>query len=122
LFLGRWWQALLYNPGGFQQEFHSLRLSHAFAIFTAVIGAISFLPAGIIGTLAAEFFNVTLILFFLQALAVVHAIVHIKHMSVGWLVGLYILSPILLKLIGVVGFIDTWAKFREKVRGSVGKS
>lgn len=122
LFLGRWWQALLYNPGGFQQEFHSLRLSRAFAIVTAVIGGVSFLPAGIIGTLAGEFFSITLILFFLQALAVTHAIVNMKKMSVGWLVGLYILSPILLKLIGVVGFIDTWANFREKVRRSVGKS
>ena len=27
LFLARWWQARLYNPGGFQQAFHSLRLS-----------------------------------------------------------------------------------------------
>ena len=27
LLLARWWQALLYNPGGFQAEFHQLRLS-----------------------------------------------------------------------------------------------
>ena len=26
LVLGRWWQALLYNPGGFQQEIHNLRM------------------------------------------------------------------------------------------------
>lgn len=26
LLLARWWQALLYNPGGFRQEFHNLRL------------------------------------------------------------------------------------------------
>jgi hypothetical protein len=122
LFLGRWWQALLYNPGGFQQEFHGLRLNHTFAIFTAVVGAISFLPAGIVGAIAGEIFSVALILFFLQALAVAHAIVHMKKMSVGWLVGLYMLSPILLKLIGLVGFIDTWLNFRDKVRGSISKS
>lgn len=27
LLVARWWQAALYNPGGFQQEFHSLRLT-----------------------------------------------------------------------------------------------
>ncbi len=26
LLIARWWQALLYNPGGFRQEFHQLRL------------------------------------------------------------------------------------------------
>ncbi|MGP1609347.1 MAG: hypothetical protein ACTS5G_01480, partial [Burkholderiales bacterium] len=26
LMIGRYWQALLYNPGGFQQEFHELRM------------------------------------------------------------------------------------------------
>ncbi len=26
LLVARWWQALLYNPGGFKQEFHALRL------------------------------------------------------------------------------------------------
>lgn len=26
LVLGRWWQALLYNPGGLRQEFHQLRM------------------------------------------------------------------------------------------------
>lgn len=27
LVMARWWQALLYNPGGFQKEFHALRLT-----------------------------------------------------------------------------------------------
>mgnify|MGYP007113695048 CR=1 FL=1 len=31
LLLGRWWQALLYNPGGFRSEFHQLRLYPALA-------------------------------------------------------------------------------------------
>jgi hypothetical protein len=122
LFLGRWWQALLYNPGGFQQEFHNLRLHNAFAIFTAVVGGISFLPAGVVSAIAGEFFSVALLLFYVQALAVAHASVHMRKMSVGWLVGIYILSPILLKLFGVVGLIDTWANIRGKVRKSIGKS
>ena len=33
LVLGRWWQAILYNPGGFQAEFHQLR----FGVVPAVI-------------------------------------------------------------------------------------
>jgi hypothetical protein len=122
LFLGRWWQALLYNPGGFQQEFYSLRLGNAFAIFTGVIGLISFMPVGYISAIAGELFSVVLILYYLQAVAVAHSVVHMKKMNIGWLVALYALSIVLLKLIAVVGFVDTWANFREKVRARLGKS
>lgn len=38
LMLARWWQALLYNPGGFRREFHSLRLSPPIAVGLVVIG------------------------------------------------------------------------------------
>jgi len=122
LFLGRWWPALLYNPGGFQQEFHNLRFNNTFTIFTGVVGVISFVPAGAISTVAGELFSVLLMLFYLQALAVAHAIVHMKKLNIGWLVALYALSIVLLKLIAVIGFVDTWANFREKVRAGMGKS
>ena len=36
LVLARWWQALLYNPGGFRSEFHALRLPQ-----TATIGLVA---------------------------------------------------------------------------------
>ena len=121
LFIGRWWQALLYNPGGFQQEFHSLKFSRAFAIVAVVIGIASYATDNT-STIAGDLFSVVLILFFLQGLAVVHAIVNMKKLNIGWLVALYILSIALLKLIAVVGFIDTWTNFREKVRTKLNKS
>jgi len=121
LFLGRWWQALMYNPGGFQQEFHNLRFGNAFAIFTGIVGIVSFVPAGHISALANELFSVVLILYYLQALAVAHAIVKMKKMSTAWLVALYALSIVLLKLIAVIGFVDTWTNFREKVRASISR-
>ena len=35
LMIGRWWQAALYNPGGFRQEFHGLRFDPRVMIFFA---------------------------------------------------------------------------------------
>ena len=32
LFLGRWWQSLLYNPGGFRDEFYQFKLAIVFHI------------------------------------------------------------------------------------------
>lgn len=40
LLLARWWQALLYNPGGFRQEFHHLRLSPQIAVVCALIAVV----------------------------------------------------------------------------------
>ena len=33
LFLGRWWQALLFNPGGFRPEFYELGVGRPLAVF-----------------------------------------------------------------------------------------
>ena len=38
LVVARYWQALLYNPGGFRQEFHSLRLPRATSVALSVPG------------------------------------------------------------------------------------
>lgn len=121
LFLGRWWQALLYNPGGFQQEFHNLKFTQVFAAVTAVIGVASYVTDRN-SALAADLFSVALVVYFLQGLAVAHAIVHMKKWNIGWLVALYVLSIPLLKLIAVAGFIDTWANFRGKMRATLSKS
>jgi hypothetical protein len=121
LFLGRWWQALLYNPGGFQQEFHALKFTQAFAIATAVMGISSYIPLAKIGTIAADLFSVALTVYFLQTLAVAHAVVHKQKLNRGWLIPLYVLSPLLWKIIAIVGYIDTWANFRDKHRGTITK-
>lgn len=38
LLLARWWQATLYNPGGFREEFHSLRLDARLVAVSVVLG------------------------------------------------------------------------------------
>lgn len=40
LLLARWWQALLYNPGGFRTEFHQLRLPPVVTVALVAAGAL----------------------------------------------------------------------------------
>lgn len=115
LFIGRWWQALLYNPGGFQQEFHNLKFPQTFAVVTAVLGVVSFL-ASHVSLLAYDLFHVALVVYFLQGLAVAHAIARMKKWNTGWLVGVYILSILFSNLVAFAGYVDTWADFRGKIR------
>ncbi|MFZ1492031.1 MAG: DUF2232 domain-containing protein [Candidatus Competibacter denitrificans] len=112
--LGRWWQATLFNPGGFRAEFHALRLGWPLALFTlAVFG---------IGVLAGwpPLSNVALILgalYTIQGIALVHAILFKLQLSPAWLVLFYLLLvPLLSQAVMALGVADAWADFRQRIR------
>lgn len=119
LLTARWWQSILYNPGGFQQEFHNLRVGKVVAIVAAGLALISVVPMGLVSSLADDFLKVTLTLFVLQGLSVIHAVVLIKKLKTVWLVAVYILLVLSSELIAMVGFVDTWVDFRGKLNKSM---
>ena len=86
LFTARWWQAKLYNPGGFQQEFYQLRLSRA-NILVLVAGLVLF--SSIEGYHQwAWLFAIPIII---VGIALVHALVALKQLSRHWLFGFYVM-------------------------------
>lgn len=119
LFLARWWQAMLYNPGGFRVEFHALRLGRTVAAATAMLLVLAGLaPAGL--ALLTDLLPLALLLQMLQGLALVHALVARSGAHVGWLVVLYVLlllpmvtTPTALTL-AVAGMVDNWMDFRAR--------
>lgn len=119
LFLGRWWQALLYNPGGFRAEFHELRLEVWYAGLTlAVAAGALFTPPGLVRDLAMVLTSV----FVLQALAVVHAIFARRGWHGGWLVGVYLLLPLALRPVAALGIADVFLDLRRRFAGSSGQA
>ena len=52
LLLGRWWQAVLYNPGGFRQEFLSLTVQPKAAMITLVVIGIGMVSSGKLSQIA----------------------------------------------------------------------
>jgi hypothetical protein len=69
ILIARWWQSLLYNPGGFRQEFRELRLG----ILPALVGLCLLVAAWLSGVgILAELAVVSLVLFILQGVAIVH--------------------------------------------------
>lgn len=117
LLLGRWWQALLFNPGGFQAEFHGLRLGRQTALLAAAVFALALL------TRAALFANLALLLaavYALQGIALVHGVVGRARLSPGWLIVFYVLMvfalPQLLALLCLLGIVDAWLDFRARFK------
>jgi hypothetical protein len=118
LFLGRWWQSVLYNPGGFRQEFLSLSTQPRLAIGSIVVVVIALLSSGVISEI---FWNITILLFVLYTFigaAVLHAVFASMKMS-RYIVPMFYLTlfliPHAMLPVALVGLGDTWLNLRSKI-------
>jgi hypothetical protein len=119
LFIGRWWQALLYNPEGFGAEFRALRLSRGVGLLgLAMVLVLLLRPEA---RLAAELLMLLTPLLFLQGVAVVHALVRARDANRGWLIGFYVLLVIAMPhvelLVAGLGLVDAWTDVRSRLEG-----
>lgn len=116
LFIGRWWQAQLYNPGGFGQEFRDLRLHRGLGI--AGIGLLAWIGFNKGPGLLPDLLVALMPLYLLQGLAVIHQLHRARGGHVGWLVGLYALMVFFMPnaelLVACVGLVDIWADIRAR--------
>ncbi len=122
LSLARWFQGMLYNPGGFQQEFHSLFLEKRVAIAAALIGVGGMIFAGQ-GGISQDLMILVVALFSIHGLALVHGVIGITGMGRGWLfalyVGLVIVPPHIAMMLAMVGYIDSWSDIRGRLRKKI---
>ena len=117
LMLARWMQAVLYNPGGFKQEFHNLRVEQKVALALIVIMLLSSL--GIVVPEAWVLYFVLPLLF--SGIALTHAVVAKKKLSSMWLVTFYILLmlPVVVQILVLLALVDSWYDFRSRLSSSV---
>ena len=117
LMLARWMQAVLYNPGGFKQEFHSLRVEQKVALALIVIMLLS--SFGIVVPEAWVLYFVLPLLF--SGIALTHAVVAKKKLSSMWLVTFYILLmlPVVVQLLVLLALVDSWYDFRSRLSNRV---
>jgi hypothetical protein len=114
LILGRYWQALLYNPGGFGREFRSIRLPKVPALSLLVLMLLgpSFGPQM---AMLTPLCSVPLVF---AGLALVHGLVAEKHLGKFWLVGLYVTLLLFMQLIYpllvVFAIVDSLIDFRGR--------
>ncbi|ROR35169.1 hypothetical protein [Inmirania thermothiophila] len=124
LALARWWQAMLYNPGGFQAEFHALRLPRWMAWATVVLAVAAWALPGGAGALARDLVAVCIALQMVQGLAVVHGAAAIARLPWPWLGLFYLLALLVLPQVGMVlaalGFADQWVDLRRRLRARRG--
>lgn len=120
MMLARWWQSLLYNPGGFRQEFYGLRQSRVAALAVLAMLLLSVLKVGVVSGLAGDLMVIAVVVYSVTGLALVHASVAATGKHRGWLIALYVViffvPPHALAALAGLGFADSWMDFRARLK------
>jgi hypothetical protein len=115
LFLGRWWQAVLYNPGGFGKEFRSLNLGKVSALCAM---ALMLIAAIVDSVFAVAMVTVVFVLYGIQSLSLLHAAIEIRKVNAAWLFLIYLIMffvPHVLLLLMLASFADPWLDIRQRI-------
>jgi uncharacterized protein YybS (DUF2232 family) len=124
LFIARWLQAVVYNPGGFRTEFLALRLGRRAAVAALLVVVLGAVGSGGMADIAINLALVATAVFSLQGLALAHAIVAAGRAHNAWLIGIYVLMifvlPHVMLVLSAAGFADSWMDFRARLRISAG--
>ncbi|MBU2706186.1 DUF2232 domain-containing protein [Zooshikella marina] len=116
LILARWWQSVLYVPGGFSKEFHSLKLP---AWLSGCLLVLSYVGPEI-NTDLLRFMLITSFPLFIAGVALVHGIVAKKQMSKQWLILFYLIQLLFMHfmypLLVIMAFLDSLLNFRGRLQ------
>ena len=118
LLLARWWQANLYNPGGFGREYLFLSMPLRFTMATIIIFIIAALTSGMVSELA---WNIGIILFMLYAFigtAISHALISTfkarRFLLPFFYISVFVVPHIVIP-IAIIGITDTWLNLRKNI-------
>jgi len=120
LLLGRWWQALLVNPGGLHSEFCSLRFPQSTGLMVLGLMIVSRFIQGPASDMAAQGVLVMLVPYLFAGLATLHGLVAQQGRGKGWLIAVYALLGVIPQtalLLSGLGLVDTWVDFRRRFAG-----
>ncbi len=120
LMLGRYWQAALYNPGGFGSEFRALR----FPPILAMLLLVGMLLGPNLGAQLAVLTPLCSVPLVFAGLALMHGLVAQGRLPRFWLVGLYVTLVLFMQLIypllAVLAIVDSLFDFRGRAAGKNG--
>lgn len=117
LMLARWWQAGIYNPGGFQKEFHSFKIETKVAVILVAV-----LLAGQFMSKSSQIWSdLAALPLLIAGIALVHFAVKLLDQGRQWLAFLYVGiilagKPVTVILL-VLGLTDSLIDLRSRLEG-----
>lgn len=123
LLLARWWQANLYNPGGFRDEFQQLRLPAPAGYVFLVLLIAGMASSGGVQEFSVNLLMPALMVYMLAGFSVIHALCSSTRAGRFWLAGIYVglmfIAPLIL-VITLVGLSDSWFNWRQRFASAGG--
>jgi hypothetical protein len=119
LFMARWWQAVLYNPGGFKAEFLGLKGHFQLTLITLLVAVVGYLSSGKTAELCWNVLLVLLVTYTMIGTAVLHSAFSVMKGSRFMVPFLYVtlmLIPHVMIVIVLCGLTDTWLDLRNKLK------
>lgn len=116
LIAARWMQAMLYNPGGFRTEFHSIRLNKSVSLIciAGYVAALNFGPEAQFWTMA---FATPLVI---AGFGLIHNLIARAKLGtpaiIAFYVGFLILRPISVALVIIISATDAFIDYRNKIK------
>ena len=111
--LARYWQAALYNPGGFGEEFKALY----YPATVSTVLAVATLAVSSLGLQYRSWAVICIIPLTFAGLALIHARAQARGQGKGWLTGFYVawllFDPVKL-LVVFFAIADSWLNFRQR--------
>lgn len=121
LMIARWWQAGLFNPGGFKKEFYQFEVHRNLTLVVVSALVLSYTTGDVYGSFFRDAAVIASIPFFFQGLSVAHNISILTTQQLGsvWLIIFYMMLlltlPQSLILTALLGVADSWAKMRQRI-------
>jgi hypothetical protein len=118
LLLSRWWQSAIFNPGGLQKELLQIRLNYVSGIIFMLGMILSYTG----NALVVDIMPTLYLMFGLAGVSLLHYIFKTRKVSWYWMALLYVgisIVPVAILLIAMLGLLDTWADFRQRLQKQI---
>ena len=116
LALARWWQAIIFNPGGLRVELRQIRLNYAVGMLFVAACMLAYFSNAIVLDVMPVFFA----LFAIAGLSLAHGLAALTKMAWLWLVFVYVGIVVAFQpsvvILAMAAFLDIWMDFRKRFR------
>lgn len=116
LCLARWWQAELFNPGGFGKEYLAIRSPAPLSLATLGLIAVAFLGGEELNLLCRNILVVLAMLYLCIGTATLHSLsanIRGRRWLLALLYGILFIVPQVILPIALFGLADSWADWRR---------
>ena len=114
--LARWWQSVLYNPGGFGEEFRGLRLLPGLTVALILLMVACYASGN---PYLSTWTLVLVVPFLVSSIALVHWTVGNKKLGGNWLVVFYLLllffMQFIMPILVILAVADSWMDLRKRI-------